>query len=38
MSEEVEILKEVVTELKAMHKTLDYQLRRMATRIEEINK
>jgi len=38
MSEETELLKQVVQELKDLHKTTDYQLRRMATRIEEINK
>jgi len=39
MSEQTDdILKEIVKELKDLHKTTDYQLRRMAVRIEEINK
>ena len=33
MSEE--ILKQILEELKAQHKDIDYQLRRLATRIEE---
>ena len=38
MSETNDLLKQVVKELQELHKTTDYQLRRMATRIEEINK
>jgi hypothetical protein len=37
MNEETnELLKELIKEIQELHKTTDYQLRRMATRIEEM--